>query len=150
MADYYTQFSAEIKDLSHQEKDWLKKYLTPPTNDELGDEALMKKWHEERDNPYTTFDNDPELWPHFEWFTEKNLWIYSEDSGLVEAVEVVVRRFLQKFRPQDYFAMEWAATCSKPRTNGFGGGAIFVTAEDSRWTSSCQWISEQIAEVSRG
>ncbi len=40
-----------------------------------------------------------------------------------------MRDFLKRFRPNDSFSMGHAFSCSKPRLDGFGGGAVFVTAE---------------------
>lgn len=148
MADYYTQFSAEIGDLTKEEREWLETYLKPPEDDKLNDDSYLEKWAKDRDDPYKKFVGDPEFWPHFEWLFEgDNWWIFSEESGLVDAVEYVVQKFLEKFRPQQYFSMEWAATCSKPRIDGFGGGAIFVTAKGSQWISTGQWVEDRVTKL---
>jgi hypothetical protein len=36
----------------------------------------------------------------------------------------------------------WADACSKPRTDEFGGGAMWITSERIESTSSYQWLDE--------
>jgi len=55
-------------------------------------------------------------------------------------------------RPRDSFALEYAYTCSRPRLDGFGGGAVFVTAEGIECVETAAWVAERRREheIGRG
>lgn len=40
------------------------------------------------------------------------------------------------------FGFEWALTCSKPRLDGFGGGAVLIWPDRVRWLSTARWLDE--------
>jgi len=152
MADYYTQFSSIIRHITKKERKWLEQFLSIPDEEALEDEALLKKWMEERDNPpYDVYDEEPEFWPHFQYeFTKTEdgktgFWIHSYEYGNLDFIEHVVQCFLKKFRPKECFTLEWSNTCSKLRTDGFGGGALFVTAEEKKFISTSSWLDGEIS-----
>ena len=60
----------------------------------------------------------------------RHLWFYAEESGSPDNVAWLVQKFLKRFRPDQCWSLTYAATCSKPRVGEFGGGAVFVTADD--------------------
>lgn len=152
MADHYTQFSTLIGHLKKREEKWLEEFLRPPTL-ELEDDALLKKWMADRGHPYKELDEEPEFWPHFDWEfgtqgkgrCPRYLWIYSTEAGNVDFVGYVVQEFLQKFRSNQCFSMEWASTCSKPLADGFGGGAIFVTADEVKYITTSSWVDGELS-----
>lgn len=80
----------------------------------------------------------------------RTLWVYSEDSGTPEDAATLVQEFLGRFRPDDTLGFEWANTCSRPLVEAFGGGAVFVTAEEQRWMGSGHWLAEQAAGPADG
>jgi|GEM_PF-1156423 len=45
---------------------------------------------------------------------------------------------------------ESAYTCSKMRPDGFGGGAVFINADDIQYSFTGQWLQERISEVESG
>ena len=45
---------------------------------------------------------------------------------------------------------ESAYTCSKMRPDGFGGSAVFITADDIGFCSTSQWLEERISEAESG
>ena len=55
-----------------------------------------------------------------------------DESGDPEAVAVLIHAFFKKFRPDGYFEIGWATTCSKSRPGEFGGGTYVVTAQEMR------------------
>ena len=49
-----------------------------------------------------------------------------------------------------WISKESAYTCSKMRPDGFGGGAIFITADDIQYSFTGQWLEERISETETG
>ncbi len=127
MANNYMQFSEAIGSLTEDEAAWITEKLTQlddPCRDDLED------WQQSIAQTG---------WLGFSWQIEgagadRHLWIYhGDESGSVEAIPDFIQAFLAKFRPNDYFTLEWATWCSKPRIREFSGGAIFITATDVYW-----------------
>lgn len=121
MADNYTLFSEMIDRVTAAEQAWLAKRL---------EEDLEKGW------------------PSFDYKFEKEgqaLWLYSEVDADVGELAEFVRDFLAKFRPDEFFSLTWANTCSSPRLSEFGGGAVFITADEIKWCSPYQWVFDNEA-----
>lgn len=55
-----------------------------------------------------------------------------DEYGDVDGVAKLVHAFFKKFRPDGYFEIGWATTCSKSRPGEFGGGTYVVTAQEMR------------------
>jgi hypothetical protein len=81
---------------------------------------------------------------------EAGLWIYAEEVGTPEFVVPLVQAYLRRFDPQGCHGFEWANTCSKMRIDEFGGGAVFITADEARWMASNRSVAEQIAAHNAG
>lgn len=119
MADYYTQFSFAIPEITEKEKKYIEKQL----------------------------ENAPSEGSDFNWaIDEDGLWIYSEESGSPDDAAGFVQEFLKKFRPKESVGFEFAFSCSKPRLDSYGGGAAFVTAESQEWTNTFSWLSNKQTE----
>jgi hypothetical protein len=89
---------------------------------------------------------DLDYWPDFDWqlsTEERELWIYSEESGNLNNVATLAQAFLKRFRPSGYWSFEYAYTCSKPRVGEFGGGGAFITAKEIKWLEPWQRIAEE-------
>ena len=71
------------------------------------------------------------------------MWLYAEEWADLERVAHLVQKFLEQFRPEGCWSLSWATTCSKPRVGEFGGGALFVTAEDVTWQNAYDFIEDQ-------
>ena len=97
MADYYTQFSTMIENLSTEEVVWIKENISGYAVED----------------DFSQFDYT---------FVGDGLWIYSEEDGVPDAVAGFVQAFLKEFRPQAIKVIGWANTCSKPRVDSFWGG----------------------------
>ena len=130
MADYYTQYSAEIDKLTDDEIDWL--------------EVRLKDIEEARANDDGLGEDDHDL-GQVE-LGDRTLWFCARESGDPQAVAVFVQGFLKRFRPNGTFSMEHTFSCSRPRLDGFGGGAIFVTAERIEHLDTFAWVSERCRE----
>jgi len=113
MADYYTNISLMVDDLSQDEEDWLQEYIS--THEENPDEEIG----------YLGFSYD---------FQDKGLWIYFDTSGSIDSVADMLQEFLSVFRPTDIITFCWSDSCSKPRLDAYSGGAVAV--------SSKKWIAE--------
>jgi hypothetical protein len=84
---------------------------------------------------------DLQHWPDFDWTTVTGIekpyvLLHSMHGCNLENVAAVVQGFLRKFYPNNSFGLQWASTCSSPRSGEFGGGAMFITAENVRWMST--------------
>lgn len=49
-----------------------------------------------------------------------------------------------------WISKESAYTCSRMRPDGFGGGAVFITADDIQYSFTGQWLEERIRETETG
>lgn len=151
MADYYTCFSAEITDLTDTEMAW----LVHQTRDDLLERAS------EAESLLAVSKMGLALGMHCQstgacYFgnfdlkrDERSLHLYATagEGGDVEAVGILMWAFLTKFRPCQEWTMQYANVCSRPRLDGFGGGAIRVTTQGVDWLSSHEWLSERSTAV---
>jgi hypothetical protein len=55
----------------------------------------------------------------------------------------LVQKFLRHCRHDQCWSLTYATTCSKLRLGEFGGGAVFITADDIRWNNSYDFVEEQ-------
>lgn len=70
------------------------------------------------------------------------LWFHNdEDFDVDKAVTFIQHLITTLDLPPVGF--EWANDCDKARVGAFGGGAVFVTREEIRWTNTSQWLSDQ-------
>ncbi len=139
MANNYTQFSVS---------------LTLP-NKEAVDYALDLKQRMDiahQDGCEEPDDIPREWWPLIDGWggfeAEKlhpnDLWIHDGgESGDPESAAALVQHLLEKYLPNECFYISWAATCSKPRLDEFGGGALFITAQGVTGMSSWDWARKQ-------
>lgn len=150
MANYYLLFSTSISDINKEEKDWIEKELKPLVNQDLDEDEItpnIKVWM----NEHKIIDIlDAACWPDFDWnFVGIDLCIKSEEHGSIENVVTFVECFLKKFRPKDTWYCQWAETCDKSHLDSFGGGAVVITANETRWLYTSEWISEQLKRLGR-
>ncbi len=109
MAEYYTQFSENIPNLSSDEKAWVEKELTPPL----------------------TSPDEHECWPRFDWsFEDDDLWISSDENGCPDHVGIFVQRFLAEWRQEAVFSMTWSSSCSRLLIGTFSGGWLVVSKDE--------------------
>lgn len=120
MANNYLEFSETIEHLTVEEIDWWSEDAT-----DIGS------------NCDDTVCHDYEIDTN-----RRSVWFHAEECGNVDAVSLVVHEFLKKFRTDDYFELEWACWCSKPRIGEFYGGGIFVTAKEIRYHCVSDWLGQ--------
>jgi hypothetical protein len=170
MANNYMEFSEVLDALSPEQEQWLREQLTTVYvfgDLEYAEEQLpagiapgAADWigcRVYRDVPecaeYAT-EMDMER-PGFEYAfadetgtpdgQQRYLWLHAGEWGYVDGLAHLVQKFLKCFRPEQCWSLTFATTCSKPRIGEFGGGAVFVTAEEIRWQNSYDFIEQQRA-----
>ncbi|MGE0127567.1 MAG: hypothetical protein AB7U82_05770 [Blastocatellales bacterium] len=154
MANNYTLFSEVIRRLNEEERVWCENRLRHleqvlPNFDENSLDEDGEHCAPE-DEPYLNGAGDLGFqWKLTSESNEHELWMYAEESCDLEHVALFVREFLARFRPNEYFTLTWAETCSKPRISEFSGGAVFVTAEDIEWHGATAWICRKVAEFAQ-
>jgi hypothetical protein len=164
VADNYLQFSEIVANLTEPEEAWLKEqlqsirvigqkeYPEDAVPAELADtEAEWAGVRFLRDND----DYDPDcdsLGFEYNFHDDpddggwgRHLWLNSEEYGNPDNVAWLVRKFLKAFRPNQCWSLTYATTCSRPRVGDFGGGAIFVTADEIKWQNAYDFVEEQHA-----
>ena len=75
----------------------------------------------------------------------RHLWLYAKEGGDLERIAHLVQKYLRQFRQQNCWSLTYATTCSKPRVSEFGGGAVFVTAEEVKWQNAYDFVETQSA-----
>ena len=128
MADYFTQFSCHIDVGSSDNAQRALNIFTEMQRalDEEGDVTIGFEADIEPDHPSI-------------------LWLRSEDGyGEPEHVIAFVLRCAEAFNLQGRWGFVWGLSCSKPRLDGFGGGAqvLDLGARSSLgWTDCEHWLA---------
>ena len=125
MADYYTMFSTTISYQTEDQRDWLL--------DKLGSGVID--------------DNDGESYPVCDIVDEPGdqaIWVYeNEGGGDLDALFDIVAEFQKLFSIETPWHISWANTCSKPRLEAFGGGAVFIHKGELAYMSTDSWIAQK-------
>ena len=137
MADNYLQFSESLDALTPEEAQWLRQQLEEDPHTYCP-EFLKDFADREADDTDCGFACD-----FRDDAQERSLWISAEEHGDVWRVAHLVQKFLRQFRPDQCWSLTYANTCSKLRLGEFGGGAVFITADDVRGNDSYDYIEEQ-------
>ncbi len=80
------------------------------------------------------------------------IWMRSGDTGESEHVVRFVLGCARDFRLVGRWGFQWANTCSGPRPDGFGGGAVAFdlrTSNPTMWTDTYSWLSRRLVPRSR-
>ncbi len=162
MADHYLEFSETLTHLTDEQIDWLQNQLETVhvidgveyTEDKLPDtgnggdgtwigcrayrdmEDYDPGFGEDVGFDYSFSEDVDEDWG-------RHLWVYSEEHGRVDRVAHLVQKFLREFRPDACWSLTYAGTCSKPRVGEFGGGAVFVTATEIKYSNAWEFVEQQ-------
>ncbi|RLC83545.1 MAG: hypothetical protein DRJ03_16835 [Chloroflexi bacterium] len=78
------------------------------------------------------------------------MWLSYDENFNVENACAFLQHWLHTMRPDEAIGFEYTNTCSKPRPDGFGGGAVFVTKDDIKTTHSYSWLIEREKEHAEG
>jgi hypothetical protein len=74
------------------------------------------------------------------------LWIHSDEWGDPEHVIAFVRRCAAEFKLTGQWGFSWSYSCSKPRLDGFGGGAVVIDLEgrnEPEWIDASDFVARQ-------
>lgn len=137
MANYYTHYSFLVPFELPDQSETATKLLVQRLTGEL--EILIEDAIEHDGNDLFDPDSNPgEMRVRAEG-TE--VWIYDDSGdGSVESAVIAVEWLLGKPGAPKSVGFEWANTCSKPRPDGFGGGAVLVTLDSTRWMTTGGWL----------
>ena len=155
MANNYLEFSETLGPLTKKQAAWLQQQLEPivvvngtefPEDDAPEcDEPDYRGLRFLRD--YEDLDDDADMPGFGVEFQgagkDRQAWIHAEEGGDPGRATHLVQKFLKKFCPDQCWSLSYATTCSKPRLGEFGGGAVFVTADNIRWSNSYEFVEEQ-------
>jgi hypothetical protein len=77
------------------------------------------------------------------------LWICDDDSGDTDHVLAFVSKLGPALGITGLWGFEWAHTCSRPRLEAFGGGALVIdlaSGETLGTISSNEWLTRTLAD----
>ena len=72
------------------------------------------------------------------------LWVHDDGYGDVDAVIHFVLRLAEEINLTGLWGFQYALTCSRPRLDGFGGGAHVIdlgARKSIGWTSTQEWLN---------
>lgn len=140
MADYYTELSVEImqnevdfplddvfaimkavdeRESSHMPEAYRSLFPVNPDIDDFEDEGLDVNYILNKDS----------------------LWFYSLGYSNLELIVNIIQAVMRVHDSKCSIGFKWGYTCSKPRTDGFGGGAVFITKDSQDWLSTQGWLA---------
>jgi len=168
MADYFTEFSVVMQLPDQAAVDYIDKLLKRAS--EIAQDKPLGACILTPENMHTKDDCNmhdheagecPEGFPEELWECIENwqilyriltgrdgfqIWLRSDESGDVDTACAIMQHILKRYYPNDYATFSWSNTCSKPRTDGFGGGALFITATEVKFMNTAKWAHDQEAE----
>jgi hypothetical protein len=77
------------------------------------------------------------------------LWIHDDEHGDVGAVIRFVLRLAEDLDLTGLWGFQYGLTCSRPRLDGFGGGAHVIdlgARKSIGWTSTQEWLNAALKE----
>jgi hypothetical protein len=133
MADYFTNFSVALPLKPEQ-----RQYAV-----QIAEQALA---HRNEDAPLPAgfpeeLKDEAEDWNFETEADDEGVWLHSQYGGQ-DAACVFIQHLLQKFAFAGGAAFEWSHDCSKPRTDAYGGGAAFVTANEIETFTTSEWLQK--------
>lgn len=158
MADYFTQFSEGLTNITPEEEAWLNHALrcfTEESEEILTDgeldvtqvEAILKAepWYYDNGGGLPALGFDADFDTDEPDKGGRTLRLYAEENGVPWCAAALVQALFKKFRPNAVWALRWADSCNRMRTGAFSGGALVVSADNIQMCSSDGWIERQMA-----
>ncbi len=149
MADYYQQFSVMLvppKGRLEDVRAWFRRVVdalweydedTDTNSLDPDVNTLMKKFQASGDlESFCSVDLDPD---------SESIWLYEEESCNIGVVAEVVQLYFRTFDPTGELIIHWADTCSKMRTDGFGGGWVLIRADLLLWSPEPDQYEKELA-----
>ena len=148
MADYFTTFSFEIS----------KKYVDFPLKDiaQLIDAYREREydklptWYKDKLSIDDFGEDTVEEYMNIGYKLEDEyLWIYTEEYPNIDSLVSIINSVMKHYKSKKYVSFEYAYTCNKLRTDGFGGGAAFINSSEVKFFNTCNWVREQIKQFEK-
>jgi hypothetical protein len=150
MADNYSQTSFMVPTKNDEQRDWLVAVFGGMDRVQAGDGSAAANLHEEVISIAIDREYDFENGYTPNWRVENDgIWVHADESIDVDLMVVILQAYLKKFHPNSSIGFQWADTCSKPRLDEFGGGAVYIAADDAAFMSTGHWLDEQFVEASQ-
>jgi len=149
MADNYQQTATVVFcDLADDEESWLVEQLDGA--ERLREDSDVPDTSDVGGLVLTEYIKDRGCMP-FEWIIDEDaktsgklFWVFADGTWFdPEGFAEFVQAFLKKFRPASCAAASYSYTCSRPRRDEFGGGAVFVTASKIKYKDTLDWTIEK-------
>lgn len=80
---------------------------------------------------------------------ERLLTVISEDSVNIETLATLLQIVQRKYGLNEPIAFEYASTASRPVLDGYGGGFVIVTKDDTKFFDSGYWSRRLLAREYR-
>jgi hypothetical protein len=136
MADYYTELSFTVDCGSVEAADLLIQYLTL---DEDSDPQLIVDAWVDKEWPScgvsAVHDDKPEV-----------VWIHSTGPYLDNLISAL-NAWCKRTKYDQVISFEWSGTCSKPRLDAFGGGAVVCYKGNAKWMNTATWVDKEVAKI---
>jgi hypothetical protein len=159
VADNFLQFSQTLDALTPEESAWLGHQLEPiaiinGTEYSEDDDAVQNRDTEPSYQglrflqDYDDLNDDADVQGfQIEYQVDDTTyaWFSAEANGDADRLAHLIQKFLKRFRPDQCWSLTYATTCSKLCVGEFGGGAVFVTADEIRWQSSYAFVEQERA-----
>ena len=124
MANYYLTFSTTIPYQNDEQRDWLL--------DKLGNCVVND---DEESYPVCDIVDEP---------GQQAIWVHEDEGGGdLGALFDIVAEFQKVFSIAQSWYISWANTCSSPRLDSFGGGAVFIHKGEVDSIDTESWISQK-------
>ena len=133
MADYFTNFSVVLP-LTKEQQEYAIQLVKQVAAHRFDDHPLPASFPE-------SLKAEVENWTFETSTNDKGIWLHSQYGGQ-DAACLFIQHLLQKFEFAGGVAFEWSHDCSKPRTDAFGGGAAFITANEIENMTTSEWLAE--------
>lgn len=145
MADYFTTFSFEIskKDVDFSLED-IAQLIDAYREREYDN---LPTWYKDKFSIDDFGEDTVEEYMNIGYRLENDfLWIYSKEYPNIDSLASIIHSVMKHYNSKKYISFEYAFTCSKPRTDGFGGGAAFINSSEIKFFNTDNWIWEQIKQ----
>ncbi len=101
---------------------------------------------DERRGLFEAQEIDESLGASFQHDTD-GVWIHDDESANVDGLIELLQEWMGEVGGELPIHFEWANTCSKPRLDEFGGGAVVIWPDgEVEWVNTTQWVSERVEE----
>lgn len=148
MADYFTTFSFEIskKDADFPLED-IAQLIDAYREREYDN---LPTWYKDKLSINDFGEDTVEEYMNIGYKLEDDyLWIYSEEYPNIDSLVSIIYSVMEYYNSNKYVSFEYAFTCNKLRTDGFGGGAVFINSSEVKFFDTGNWVREQIEQFEK-